>query len=72
MHTTTDFIRKAIEIHNDRYDYSLVEYKGSHEKVQIICPIHGAFWQDACGHLNGHGCPKCNKSKLEIEIENIS
>ena len=71
MFTTNDFIKKATEIHKGRYDYSLVEYKGSHEKVQIICPIHGEFWQDAYGHLNGHGCPKCNRSKLEIDVENI-
>ena len=33
-----DFIAKANEIYNERYDYSLVEYVRSSEKVKIICP----------------------------------
>ena len=35
----------------------------------IICPKHGEFWQKPNDHLNGHGCPECNESKLEKEIE---
>ena len=38
---TKDFIKKAIKIHGNRYDYSKVEYKGSKEKICIICPKHG-------------------------------
>ncbi len=58
-YTLDDFIRKAKEIHGDRYDYSLVKYNGSGNYVDIICPIHGVFTQLACNHLNGHGCNKC-------------
>ena len=43
--TTEEFIKRAKEIHGDKYDYSLVEYKGIYEKVKIICPIHGLFEQ---------------------------
>ena len=32
------FIEKAKYIHNDRYDYSKVEYVNAHTKVCIICP----------------------------------
>ena len=32
-------------IHKTFYDYSLVEYKSSNDKVKIICPIHGVFEQ---------------------------
>lgn len=61
--TTAEFIAKAKEIHGDKYDYSKVNYSGTFNKVCIICPIHGEFWQSANGHLRGRGCPKCNKSK---------
>ena len=50
---------KAREIHGWKYDYSKVDYKDSHTKVCIICPIHGKFWQKPDNHLNGWGCKKC-------------
>ena len=67
--TNEEFIKKAREIHGDKYDYSNVEYgKDNKEKICIICPIHGEFWQKPNGHLNGHGCPKCKSSHLETEL----
>jgi len=57
--TTEEFIKRAKEVHGDKYDYSKVEYKGNHTKVCIICPEHGEFMQRASHHLNGVGCPKC-------------
>lgn len=55
-----EFIEKANLIHNKYYDYSLVEYKNNHEKVTIICPIHGKFQQNAIHHINeGKGCREC-------------
>lgn len=63
--TTEEFIKKACEIHGDKYDYSLVDYKGGNIKVCIICPVHGEFWQTPASHLNGNGCPKCHFDKLK-------
>lgn len=58
--TTEDFIRLSREKHGNKYDYSKVEYTTSKEKVCIICPIHGEFWQVASYHYReGKGCPKC-------------
>lgn len=56
---TSDFIKKARSVHGDKYDYSKAEYKGNTEKICIICPEHGEFWQTAGSHLKGIGCPKC-------------
>ena len=61
--TTTEFIEKAKKVHGDRYDYSKVEYKTAKEKVHLICPDHGDFWQDAFSHTIGIGCPECGKVK---------
>ena len=63
LYTQEEWINKANSVHNNKYDYSLVEYKGSNEKVCIICPKHGEFWQRASSHIFGSGCPECAKLK---------
>ena len=65
--TTKDFIKKAIQIHGNKFDYSKVEYISSKNKVCIICPEHGEFWQVPSSHLNGAGCPKCKGEKASKE-----
>lgn len=54
------FEEKAREVHGDRYDYSKVDYKGSHTNVTIICREHGVFEQLPANHLRGSGCPNCS------------
>jgi len=62
--TISDFIRRAIDVHGDRYDYSHSRYTNSHSKININCNVHGIFSQNVFDHLNGSGCPKCaNKHK---------
>lgn len=68
--TKEQFIEKAKKMHGDRYDYSKVNYINTTSKVEIICPIHGSFWQMPWRHYEGKGCPECgylmvskNKSK---------
>ena len=48
-------------MHKDRYDYSLVIYKGGHKKIKIICKEHGEFQQTPVNHLKPNNCPKCSK-----------
>ncbi len=57
--TNEIFIARATKVHQGRYDYSKVEYKGRNNPVCIICPIHGEFWQKPNYHLKGNGCQKC-------------
>ena len=58
--TTEEFIKKAKEIHGDRYDYSKVEYINNETPVCIICPEHGEFWKRPTEHLlRASGCPYC-------------
>lgn len=59
--TTDGFIEKARKIHGNKYDYSKVDYTTNKEKVCIICPEHGEFWQDPHNHLKGKGCPICGE-----------
>ena len=55
------FIKKARDIHGDKYDYSKVVYVNSHTPVTIVCPEHGEFEQMPYSHLNGRGCYKCGR-----------
>lgn len=69
--TTEEFIQKSISIHGDKYDYSKSIYTMANDKIEIICPEHGPFWQNAFSHYNeGCGCLECsfgNSSKVEKE-----
>ena len=65
------FVKKAKEIHGDKYDYSKVEYVSSKIKVCVICPIHGEFWLTPKSHMQKTGCPFCKESHLEKEMCNI-
>ena len=67
--TTEEFIKKAIKIYNNKYDYSLVRYKTSKSKIEIICKKHGIFEQTPQKHLFNQGCPICN-NKGESKIFN--
>jgi hypothetical protein len=69
--TKEEFIKKSTIVHNNFYDYSKVIYLSAHNRVKIICPIHGEFEQIAQHHLNGHGCSFCNSSKGEMIIKEI-
>jgi len=69
---TCKFIKKSNKKHNNRYDYSLINYVNNKHKIKIICPIHGEFKQIPNNHLSGNGCPKCvglNKTNDEFIIE---
>lgn len=57
--STEEFVRKAKEIHGDKYDYSKAEYVKQPFKTTIICKEHGEFSQKATMHLRGNGCGKC-------------
>ena len=68
--TPIDFILRANEIHNGKYDYSHIKYIYiSKEGVEIKCPIHGTFIQKPNLHLNGSGCPVCGGT---LKLDNTS
>ena len=68
LNVLLDDFRKT---HNDKYDYSLVLYKNTNIKVNILCKKHGLFKQTPKLHINGSGCPSCNESKGENKIDTI-
>lgn len=56
---TEEFVKKAVKVHGDKYDYSLVKYINCKTAVDIICREHGIFKQTPNNHLLGKNCPKC-------------
>lgn len=63
--TTSEYISEAILVHGNKYDYSNVNYINTDNKICIICPDHGEFWQNPRNHLSGCGCSICKESRLE-------
>jgi very-short-patch-repair endonuclease len=60
--TTLQVINEFEKVHGKKYDYSKVEYKNAHSKVNIICKEHGEFQQDPHSHKKGTKCPECSNN----------
>ena len=61
MNRKYQFIEKAIKVHGDKYDYSLVNCVDYYTNIKIICKIHGIFEQLPSNHKQGYGCKKCGE-----------
>ena len=78
--TTEEFIEEATTVHGDRYDYSLVDYKTTMIKINIICKEHGIFEQIPNNHLRGANCEKCarknkfywNDDRIRVEASKFT
>jgi len=69
---TEHFINLSNNLHKNKYDYSHSIFVKMRNKIKIICPKHGIFYQYPLHHINGCGCPKCTtRSKGEEIIENF-
>ena len=55
------FIKKSMNVHGNKYNYTLVNYINNISKVVIICPTHGEFTQSPSKHMSGQGCPECGR-----------
>ncbi len=55
-----EIVKRARNVHGDRYDYSKVNYIRYDTKIKIKCQQHGEFEQTPANHINNKsGCPKC-------------
>ncbi len=71
--TSEDFIRDAIRIHGNKYDYSKVNYVRNIDEVEIICPKHGSFFQKPVIHINSaSNCPFCSPNAVKTKEEFIN
>ena len=58
--TTEEWIKKAKNVHGNKYDYTKTDYVKNKEKIIIICKEHGEFYQQPSEHIRGYGCIKCS------------
>ena len=61
--TGVTFIKKAREVHGEKYNYKEARYIDRNTKIRIGCGKHGFFLQVPKDHLAGHGCPTCSGNK---------
>lgn len=60
------FISKSMFVHGGFFSYDKTEYVSSKKKVVVTCPIHGDFETIPANHVNGGGCPQCEREKNGI------
>jgi len=64
------------DIEGNHYKYPDLAFKRAHEKIFIVCALHGSFRQRVYSHANeGQGCPKCallrNADKKRLTAEEV-
>lgn len=52
------FLKRCKDLYNNRFIYNNFYIKGD-TLMEIVCPLHGIFYQKASEHLRGHSCQKC-------------
>ena len=63
-----NWVTRAVNIHNDTYDYSMLpEDMTGRTSVPIVCPTHGVFYQSMNNHTHKtkpQGCPCCGRQRV--------
>lgn len=56
------FVEESHTVHNNKYDYSDVIWKGSKQSITLYCPVHQEdFVTTPYNHVKGAECPHCAK-----------
>lgn len=63
------FIERIKNMYGDRFDYSRIDYKGQKVKVELVCNIHGSFWQYPSDLKQGHHCQSCGRASTGEAIK---
>lgn len=67
-----DYYDEFLKLYDNKYDYSLVNWKGSSYPISILCKQHGLFRIVPYLHKLGKECPKCSNRHSKISIEWLS
>ncbi len=59
--TIEDYFKRCNEKYDNGYIYDFSTYKNTRSIINITCTKHGIFYREAWDHMNGAGCPECNK-----------
>lgn len=64
--TSEGFFKECSKTHNNFYSYENAVYIEAKLPIDIICPVHGKFSQEAYSHKAGRGCMKCGREKTRV------
>ncbi len=53
------WLEKFTQVHGDKFDYSKSVFKGTNDKILIICENKHEFFQSPSKHSSGTKCPYC-------------
>jgi len=60
-----DEIKKRLEdLFGNKYKYDFSNFKNTHSKIKVECPVHGWSDQILKNLFKGHGCRKCSYSVI--------
>lgn len=71
-HPPEIFLERARKVHGEYFEYPMLDYKGIHKKVTMICPKHGPFIQEAQKHTEGDGCRFCSANGPSIGEQELA
>ena len=60
-----EYVAQVTAIHKGKYQY--LNPVLDKDKVEVTCPIHGAFWVRKNNHKSGKGCPACHPTSFLSE-----
>ncbi len=61
--TQADYLCRVDQVHGSTYNHSLIHYERMHDRIRVVCRIHGQFSPTAANYLAGRGCPGCGASR---------
>lgn len=68
--TKHEFVKRSIDSHGYRYDYSTIEFVDMSTKIAIFCKIHQkTFLQNPRNHVQGQGCPECGNDSKRLTLD---
>lgn len=70
--TFEEFVSRAKEIHEDKYEYSKQNFVDMRTKMIVHCKKHGDFGVVPYDLLQGHGCRKCDIDKKRYLLYGVA
>ena len=70
-YTNEELVSLFNNVHSNKYEYNLENYKNNKSIISIKCPHHGEFNLRIQHHINGVACSRCNDSKGEKKITQL-
>lgn len=64
-----EYLPIFLKVHEDKYDYSKVQWRGGSRYIKVICKKHGEFNVIPYAHIKGKGCQKCSAQYSKISIQ---